>query len=108
MNLTDKIFLFSFDLIELNSFYNYLIYCIFLILEFIFIAYYPIYQMYTDYEVHELIDTHKISNETGTPIYKKFITYKYNKSFAGENKDNYVANIIKYLNIDYYLDNMPF
>ena len=42
VNFKDKLFLFSFDLLDLNTFYNFFIYSLFLILDFIFIAYFPL------------------------------------------------------------------
>jgi hypothetical protein len=40
--LRERLFLFAFDLIEMNSFYNNLVYCLFIVIDFVFIAYYPL------------------------------------------------------------------
>jgi hypothetical protein len=103
LKLTDKLFLFSFDLIELNQFYNYFIYCLFILLDFIFIAYYPLNQMYSDYTVQK-VDK---SSSTNGQVKTKTVTY-YDKNFNEEHKDNYLQNVVKYLSIDYFLDNADF
>jgi hypothetical protein len=51
LNLRERLFLFSYDLIELNGFYNYLIFCVFLLIDFIFLAYFPLNQIYSDFVV---------------------------------------------------------
>lgn len=51
LKLGERLFLFSFDLIEMNSFYNYVIMIIFVIADFFFIAYFPLDHIYTDFVV---------------------------------------------------------
>ena len=42
LKLKERLFLFAFDLIEVNSIFNHVIYSIFVLIEFIFLAYYPL------------------------------------------------------------------
>ena len=49
LKLKERLFLFAFDLIEVNSIFNHVIYSIFVLIEFIFLAYYPLNQIYTDF-----------------------------------------------------------
>lgn len=42
LKLKERLFLFAFDLIELNSVFNYIIYTLFILIDFIFLAYYPL------------------------------------------------------------------
>ena len=64
LKLKERLFLFAFDLIELNSFYNYVIYCIFMLIDFIFLAYYPLNQMYSDFVIPKLSQT-VLNNPSG-------------------------------------------
>ena len=53
MNLKfkERLFLFAFDLIEVNSIFNSFIYSIFVLAEFVFLAYYPLNHTYADFVV---------------------------------------------------------
>lgn len=51
LKLKERLFLFAFDLIEVNSIFNHVIYSIFVLIEFIFLAYYPLNQIYTDFVI---------------------------------------------------------
>lgn len=51
LNFKTKLFLFAFDLIDVNSIYGYVIYSILMIVEMIFLLYYPLNQIYADYVV---------------------------------------------------------
>jgi hypothetical protein len=51
LKLKERLFLYAYDLIDLNSFQNYFIFCLFLVVDYIFIAYYPLNQIYADFVV---------------------------------------------------------
>ena len=88
-------FLFSFDLIELNTFYNYFIYCLFIVLEYIFIAYYPLNQIYQNKTIYVLDASNTTLTSTGV---NTILTYQeveiYPKNFTGEYADTYIPSIV--------------
>ena len=64
--------------------------------------------MYNDFVVQKVNNSKSTISATGITSLDVTTEIRYNKNFKGENKDNYIANAIKYFNIDYYLDNMLF
>lgn len=124
LNIKQRLFLFSFDLIELNTFYNYVIYSLFLLVDFVFISYYPLNQIYSEFIVVNLPTaasnqtfngisenvysgiSNRYQNIKGTGLYSETIVY--DKRIKEENRDTTVPQALSYLNIDFFLDNMTF
>lgn len=97
--LSDKLYLLSFDLIELNVFYNFFTYCIFIALETIFIIYFPLNHIYNDF----VVKTVSASQDPAATQLQYTTKILYNSNFEHENRDIYAGMVAQYLNLGYLL-----
>ena len=93
--MKDRLFLFSFDLIDLNTFYNYFIYCLFIALDFVFIGYFPLNQIYEDFIVTRIdVAKSQLNNDSGNITLSTYNEELYVKSFDGESKDGLISSLV--------------
>ncbi len=108
MHFKDKLFLFSFDLLDLNTFYNYFIYSLFMILDFVFLAFFPLNHLYNDFVVR----THLVQMQTsadGSNFLNDTVVSSqvlYDKSFDTESTDGFIKKVVEYFNIQFILKDM--
>ena len=108
MHFKDKLFLFSFDLLDLNTFYNYFIYSLFMIFDFVFLAYFPLNHLYNDFVVRTHVYQMQTSADGSNFLNDTVVSSQvlYDKSFDTENTDGFIKKVVQYFNIQFILKDM--
>jgi len=66
--LAERFFLIGFDFLEYNTFYNFYVYSVFLAIDFLFIAYFPLHHIYLNESYKEQVEEESKDEQVGTAI----------------------------------------